>query len=138
MKFVRLAAPAALMLAAALAAPAWAEKKVVPPEKPEHGYLHEGHPEGASSAYIWLDICLEASARDVEKYGARPTILSRQMAIWATAAFDAWDTPMTKRRSAPGSAENCAARRRNTRWRTRRRRSAMRAITRSSLPCPMR
>lgn len=90
MKFVRLAAPAALMLAAAVAAPAWAEKKVVPPEKPEHGYLHEGHPEGASSAYIWLDICLEASARDVEKYGARPTILSRQMAIWATAAFDAW------------------------------------------------
>lgn len=43
-----------------------------------------------SAAYKWLDIVLEASARDVERVGARPTILSRQMAIPMTAMFDAW------------------------------------------------
>ena len=43
-----------------------------------------------SAAYEWLDILLEASARDVELYGARPTILSRQMAIPCTAMYDAW------------------------------------------------
>ncbi len=43
-----------------------------------------------SAAYQWLDIVLEASARDVERVGAMPTILSRQMAIPMTAMFDAW------------------------------------------------
>jgi hypothetical protein len=41
-------------------------------------------------AYRWLNICQEVAARDVERVGARPTIISRQMAIWATAMFDAW------------------------------------------------
>jgi hypothetical protein len=44
----------------------------------------------SSAAYKWLDIVLEASARDVERVGAMPTILSRQMAIPVTAMFDAW------------------------------------------------
>ena len=43
-----------------------------------------------SAAYRWLDIVLEASARDVERVGAMPTILSRQMAIPCTAMFNAW------------------------------------------------
>lgn len=43
-----------------------------------------------SAAYNWLEIVLEASARDVERVGAMPTILSRQMAIPMTAMFDAW------------------------------------------------
>ncbi len=43
-----------------------------------------------SVAYHWLEIMLEAAARDVERTGARPTILSRQMAIPVTAMFDAW------------------------------------------------
>ncbi|MGE0492084.1 MAG: vanadium-dependent haloperoxidase [Vulcanimicrobiota bacterium] len=43
-----------------------------------------------SAAYLWLDTILEVSARDVERFGARPTILSRQMAIPLTAAYDAW------------------------------------------------
>ncbi|MEZ6062118.1 MAG: vanadium-dependent haloperoxidase [Planctomycetaceae bacterium] len=43
-----------------------------------------------SAAYRWLEIMLEAAARDVERIGARPTILSRQMAIPVTAMFDAW------------------------------------------------
>ncbi len=43
-----------------------------------------------SHAYQWLDVILEISARDVDRVGARPTILSRQMAIATTAMFDAW------------------------------------------------
>src|SRR5690606_11025215 len=38
----------------------------------------------------WVDVLQEAAARDVAKYGARPTILARQMAIPMTAMFDAW------------------------------------------------
>ena len=43
-----------------------------------------------TAAYRWLDAVLEACARDVERVGAMPTILSRQMAIPMTAMFDAW------------------------------------------------
>lgn len=43
-----------------------------------------------SAAYKWLDVVLEASARDVERIGARPTILSRQMQIPMNAMYDAW------------------------------------------------
>ena len=43
-----------------------------------------------SAAYQWLGVMLEAAARDVERIGAQPTILSRQMAIPVTAMFDAW------------------------------------------------
>ena len=43
-----------------------------------------------STAYQWVEIMLEAAARDVERIGAQPTILSRQMAIPVTAMFDAW------------------------------------------------
>ncbi|MCA9167761.1 MAG: vanadium-dependent haloperoxidase, partial [Planctomycetales bacterium] len=61
-----------------------------------NGHTAELKPDAAankmehSAAYQWLDILLEASAQDVERIGARPTILSRQMAIPVTAAFDAW------------------------------------------------
>ncbi len=51
------------------------------PEPPKHN---------PSASYQWLDILLEAAADDVDRVGARPTILSRQMAIPLTAAFDAW------------------------------------------------
>ena len=43
-----------------------------------------------SFAYKLLDNCLETAAREVDRDGARPTILSRAMAIWATSVFDAW------------------------------------------------
>jgi hypothetical protein len=43
-----------------------------------------------TAAYKWLEITLEASGRDVERYGARPTILSRTMAIVLTSMYDAW------------------------------------------------
>ncbi len=51
-------------------------------------FPEESHPK--SAAYQWLDIMLETAARDVERVGAAPTILSRQMAIPVTAMFDAW------------------------------------------------
>jgi hypothetical protein len=44
----------------------------------------------ASAAYRWLNILQEVTARDVDKVGARPTIISRQMAIPLTAMYDAW------------------------------------------------
>ncbi len=47
-------------------------------------------PHQQSAAYKWVEIMLETAARDVERVGAQPTILSRQMAIPVTAMFDAW------------------------------------------------
>ncbi|WNG14610.1 vanadium-dependent haloperoxidase [Cystobacter fuscus] len=43
-----------------------------------------------SAAYRWLDIVLEATAREVERRGARPTVISRAHAISVTAMYDAW------------------------------------------------
>lgn len=51
--------------------------------------VYPEHPS-ATVAYRWLDILQEVTARDVEKVGARPTIISRQMAIPMTAMYDAW------------------------------------------------
>ena len=43
-----------------------------------------------SKAYEWLDVALEATAREHERNGARPTIGSRMLAIITTAMYDAW------------------------------------------------
>ncbi len=43
-----------------------------------------------SAAYDWLNVILEVGARDVDRIGARPTILARAMAISVTAMYDAW------------------------------------------------
>ncbi len=43
-----------------------------------------------SFASTWLDIALEATARDVDKRSPRPAVLSRTLAISLTAMFDAW------------------------------------------------
>ena len=43
-----------------------------------------------SLAYELVSMLLEACALDVERIGAQPTILSRQMAVPITAMFDAW------------------------------------------------
>lgn len=53
-----------------------------------HGVLPEGYEP--SLAYVLLSVMLEAAGQDVDRIGARPTILSRQMAIPVTALFDAW------------------------------------------------
>lgn len=59
-------------------------------EKPFHRFLPAGAEANVSLAYVWLDIAEEATAREVDLHGARPTILSRTLAIWATAMYDAW------------------------------------------------
>lgn len=72
--------------------PAWsgiADDKS-PAGKPLHKFLPINDKSKQSLAYAWLDIAEEATARDVDRYGARPTIVSRTLAIWATAMYDAW------------------------------------------------
>ncbi|MDZ4784343.1 MAG: vanadium-dependent haloperoxidase [Planctomycetia bacterium] len=59
-------------------------------EKPLHKFLPIADKSNVSLAYLWLDIAEEATAQDVDRYGARPTIISRTLAIWATAMYDAW------------------------------------------------
>jgi hypothetical protein len=44
----------------------------------------------SSAAYDWLDVSLEATAREVDRHGARPTIVSRTLAVALTAMYDAW------------------------------------------------
>jgi len=58
------------------------------------GPLHSAEtrppPIEKSFAGQWLDIALEATAREVDRHGARPTVLSRTLGIIATAMYDAW------------------------------------------------
>jgi hypothetical protein len=94
----RAAAPAS---AAALAGPApqmasnipygdpWTppSRAAIPTGWIEHRAPHP-HP---SIAYAWVNILLEATARDIARVHApRPTIISRQMAVPLTAMYDAW------------------------------------------------
>ncbi len=46
--------------------------------------------EKQNRADRWLNITQETIARDIDKNNARPTIISRQHAIWATSMYDAW------------------------------------------------
>ena len=43
-----------------------------------------------TAAYRWLEVALEATAREVDRVGARPTIISRTLAVALTAMYDAW------------------------------------------------
>jgi hypothetical protein len=43
-----------------------------------------------SAAFEWLDIALEATAREHERNGPRPTVGSRMLAIVVTCMYDAW------------------------------------------------
>jgi hypothetical protein len=47
------------------------------------------HPN-PSAAYAWVNVILEVTGREVDKVGARPTIISRQMEVPLTAMYDAW------------------------------------------------
>jgi hypothetical protein len=51
---------------------------------------HRAPNPAPTAAYRWIDIMLEATGREVDRIGARPTIISRQMAIAVTAMYDAW------------------------------------------------
>lgn len=62
-----------------------------PPSAAEAGLIEHAAPHPSpSAAYQWLDIALEATARDVDRHSARPTIISRTLAIALTAMYDAW------------------------------------------------
>lgn len=52
--------------------------------------VHQAPASSPTAAYRLLDVVLEASARDVDLHRARPTILSRTMAVALTAMYDAW------------------------------------------------
>ncbi len=52
--------------------------------------IHQAPNPNPTAAYQWLEITLEASGRDVDRNRARPTILSRTMAIVLTSMYDAW------------------------------------------------
>ena len=43
-----------------------------------------------SAAYEWLEVALEATAREHDRMGARPTVGSRMLMIITTAMYDAW------------------------------------------------
>lgn len=58
--------------------------------KPLHKFLPIEDKSQVSLAYQWLDIAEEATARNVDQFQARPTVVSRTLAVWATAMFDAW------------------------------------------------
>ena len=60
------------------------------PDKPLHKFLSVEDKSRLSAAYQWLDIAQEATARDVDRSAPRPTVISRTLAIWATAMYDAW------------------------------------------------
>jgi len=51
---------------------------------------HRAPNPAPTAAYQWIDIMLEVTGREVDRVGARPTIISRQMAIAVTAMYDAW------------------------------------------------
>ncbi len=57
---------------------------------PKAELIHQAPNPSPTAAYRWLDITLEASGRDVDRHGARPTILARAMAIVLTSMYDAW------------------------------------------------
>ncbi len=88
MKYARNVLCALSLLVACLIQGALAEDRL--DGRPLHKFLPIEDKSGVSLAYLWLDIAEEATARDVEAYGARPTIVSRTLAIWATAMYDAW------------------------------------------------
>jgi hypothetical protein len=59
-------------------------------DRPLHKFLPIEDHSSVSLAYQWLDIAEEVTAREVDANGARPTVGSRTLAIWATAMYDAW------------------------------------------------
>ena len=73
------------------AAPAHHFERYVPPRVETKGWgVHATPHPNPSAAYTWMNVILETSARRVDRVGARPTIISREMMISTTAMFDAW------------------------------------------------
>lgn len=86
-KMIAFACTLALLIAVSISSQAHAQGNT---DKPLHQFLPIDDKSKVSLAYIWLDIAEEATAREVDARGARPTVVSRTLAIWATSMFDAW------------------------------------------------
>src|SRR5262245_26707464 len=81
----------AQLLAAGTSVPSAKESVTLSPAEPVPVVHRKPGPDFKPSiVYQWLEILLEASGRDVDRFGARPPILSRTMAIVMTAMYDAW------------------------------------------------
>ncbi len=52
--------------------------------------VHQTSNPAPNAAYRWMHVMEEASGRSVDRFGARPTIISREMHLGVTAMFDAW------------------------------------------------
>ena len=52
--------------------------------------IHQSPATKPSKAYVWMHIMQEASGRSVDRVGARPTIISREMHVVVTSMYDAW------------------------------------------------
>ncbi|HEX7898183.1 MAG TPA: vanadium-dependent haloperoxidase [Planctomycetota bacterium] len=52
--------------------------------------VHQAPHPAPNAAYRWMHVMQEASGRSVDRVGARPTIISREMHIVVTAMYDAW------------------------------------------------
>lgn len=64
---------------------------VPPGVDPRTGWItHQAPHPGANAAYRWMHVMQEASGRSVDRVGARPTIISREMHLAVTAMYDAW------------------------------------------------
>jgi len=61
-----------------------------PSPSPTKWIVHQAAPSNPNAAYRWMDIMQEASGRSVDRIGARPTIISREMHLGVTAMYDAW------------------------------------------------
>lgn len=79
-----------VLVVASMAPVGWAAEPASTDARPLHHFLQDDDRTGRSLAFVWLDLAEEATARDVDAHGARPTVLSRTLAIWATAMYDAW------------------------------------------------
>lgn len=88
-----------------------------------------------SAAYEWLDIALEATAREHERVAPRPTVGSRMLAIIVTSMYNAWAATMIKR-LARGLTINSAVRSPSAFEQTKKRQSRTRLIARCSTFSP--
>jgi hypothetical protein len=71
--------------------PAAKDDEIKPGPYPEDDLLpaiEQGYK--GSGAYRWLNVALQATAREHERHSARPTIGSRNLGIVVTAMYDAW------------------------------------------------
>jgi hypothetical protein len=93
MRRIRLG-PGAALLAAALGCASAASSPVEPAgpgvDARSGWIVHQAAHPRPNAAYRWMHVLQEASGRSVDRVGARPTIISREMHVALTAMYDAW------------------------------------------------